>query len=360
MNRILKTAVKAGVNIVSNSWEPHSHLILVRDGAGWVLDWEMRELKTISKNLNIRTLPYYWIHGAPQSVFFASQFFLLDNKWLDYQHRVGFSFFHGLPHTGEKIFDEIYEKLCQHHQKISRIQVSHSEMKNVILSSGIESQKVHLIPIGVNLSYFPFQNKKIRIEQRKKLGIPENAFVVGSFQKDGNGWGEGMEPKLIKGPDIFLKTLAILKSSIPELFVLLTGPARGYVKAGLEKLNIPYRHTFIKHYPEIGKLFQALDVYLVTSRQEGGPKAILESMASGIPIISTRVGQAMDIVQHEKNGWLVDIEDYEYLAHWSNYVFQNRGNRLEEILKNGLSTAKDNSYISQLPLWKNFMEGFVE
>ena len=110
-------------------------------------------------------------------------------------------------------------------------------------------------------------------------------MVIGSFQKDGKGWGEGNEPKLIKGPD-----------------VLLTGPARGYVKTGLESLKIPCKHLYLQDYREIGKYYQALDAYLVTSREEGGPKGVLESMASGIPLISTRVGQAQDLVKQGING----------------------------------------------------------
>ena len=45
----------------------------------------------------------------------------------------------------------------------------------------------------------------------------------------GVGWGDGLEPKLIKGPDVLLQTVALLRQRIPELFVLLSGPARGYV-----------------------------------------------------------------------------------------------------------------------------------
>lgn len=68
-----------------------------------------------------------------------------------------------------------------------------------------------------------------------------------------------MEPKMIKGPDIFLKTIASLKSSIPELFILLTGPARGYVRNGLEKMGVPYVHHFLNDYTDIGRYFNALD-----------------------------------------------------------------------------------------------------
>ena len=48
-------------------------------------------------------------------------------------------------------------------------------------------------------------------------------LYCGSFQKDGDGWGRGNNPKLIKGPDIFIKTVQILKDKIPELLFYCQG-----------------------------------------------------------------------------------------------------------------------------------------
>ena len=42
---------------------------------------------------------------------------------------------------------------------------------------------------------------------KHNLGIPEDYLVIGSFQKDGEGWGEGLKPKLIKGQIYSLKQL---------------------------------------------------------------------------------------------------------------------------------------------------------
>ena len=361
MHPIMKSLYSAGVSVLSAGWKPYSRLILAGDNAGWVLDWEMRELRNISTQLGIRTVSRFWNHSAtPQSIFLASQFFLVGDEWLTIPHKIGFSYFHGLPGTGDKNFDAVYAGLCQNHERLSRIQVSHSQMYHSVLQTGIDPTKVHLIPIGINLSYFHFRDAQLRQEQRTRLDIPESAFVIGSFQKDGNGWGEGLEPKLIKGPDIFIQTLEILKTQIPELFVLLTGPARGYVKKGLEQMAIPYRHLLLKDYPDVGRLFPALDLYLVTSRQEGGPKAVLESMASGVPLVTTRVGQAMDIVKHNQNGWIVDIEDVEGLAHWAGFVHQKKNPELDKIIEQARLTAEANSYVSQIPLWRKFMNGYVE
>jgi glycosyltransferase involved in cell wall biosynthesis len=358
---VMKSVLKTGVRTLSANWKPYSRLILAGDNVGWSLDWDMRELRNTASRLEIRTVSRLWNHCAtPQAIFLAGQFFLTNEDWLAIPHRIGFSYFHGLPNTGDKSFDAVYAGLCRNHNHIARIQVSHSQMRDAVLQTGIDPAKVHLIPIGINLSYFHYRDMQLRHKQRNSLGIPESAFVIGSFQKDGNGWGEGLEPKLIKGPDIFVQTIEALKESIPELFVLLTGPARGYVKAGLERLKIPYRHLFLKDYPDVGQIFPALDLYLVTSRQEGGPKAVLESMASGVPLVTTRVGQAMDIVKHGQNGWMVDIEDIDGLAHWAKYVHQNQGHALDVILQNGYQTTVENSYEAQIPQWREFMKGFVE
>lgn len=360
MRSPLRGIYRAALAVASANWKAYSRLILAGDEAGWVLDWEMREVFKIAQRLGIPVIGARWQHvPKPQSVFLANQFFLLQQDWLNMPHRIGFAYFHGLPGTGDPLFDQVYENLGNHHERITRIQVSHSQMRDVTLQCGIDPSKVFLIPIGINLNYFPLRDAITKYKSRKQLGIPQSSFVVGSFQKDGVGWGEGNEPKLVKGPDILLQVIRRLKEHIPDLFVLLSGPARGYVTLGLNTMKVPYKHIYIKTYPDISKLYQALDVYLVTSRQEGGPKAVLESMASGIPIISTCVGQAMDLIEDGQNGWLVEPEDIESLVH---HIL--RFNNLDDsakmsIIMRGRRTAELNSYEAQIPLWASFMKGFV-
>lgn len=355
--RIGKNIIKAA----SLNWKPYSRLILYGDDAGWVLDWEMRELRRICEQLDIRLAIPLWKHAAqPQSIFFSNHFVLAKDDWLKLlPNRIGFAYFHGKPNTGDELFDKFYQSLSAHHEKVSRIQVSHSEMMNIALESGIETSKVFLIPIGINTDFFPFRTPEQKHATRQALGIPQSAFVVGSFQKDGVGWGDGMEPKLIKGPDVFVNTLKILKNDVPELHVLLSGPARGYVKKGLDEARIPYTYVYLNSYPDVAKLFQALDLYIVASRQEGGPKAILESMASGVPLVTTRVGQAMDLVNHGKNAFMTDVEDVEALASFAQQVYRSGSDTLMPMLKAGRATAEASSYKSQIPLWANFMKGFV-
>jgi glycosyltransferase involved in cell wall biosynthesis len=359
MSRILGPVFRAGLRAVSSTWEDYSRLIMVGDGSSWVLSWEAREVSRLARKLGVPVTNARWVTGSKkQAVFYGDQYGLLLQPFPEGGHRIAMAYFHGKPYTGERVFDECYARLRRDHQRIDRIQSSHTEMRDIILESGVDPRKVFLIPIGINLSYFSVQTPDSRSQARAQFGIPQSAVVVGSFQKDGVGWGEGSQPKLIKGPDVFLKAIEVLRDHIPEIYVLLSGPARGFVTAGLERLRVPYKHLYLRSYPEVGQLFQALDVYIVASRQEGGPKALLESMASGVPLVTTRVGQAMDIVKHEVNGWMVDVEEHEALAHWAVQAVTNTGTT-QAVLEEGLSTARQHSYDAQLPLWKEFMHGFV-
>jgi glycosyltransferase involved in cell wall biosynthesis len=348
---------------VSFSARPYKDVLFVSEGVEWVTTGEIKCLvEEILCGLGIK-----WRVAGPmpvglprQSIFYPSVYFLRHpHRYLLPKCRVAFPYYHGYPGTGEQLFDVCFSNLKKFHHKITRIQAPNSYMRGLILQSGIEPQKVFLIPIAIKGEYFSVQSYESKNQARKAFGIPQNAVVVGSFQKDGVGWGEGLEPKLVKGPDIFLKTVAILKNSISELFVLLSGPARGYVKKGLEKLSIPYKHIYIENYPEICGLYHCLDLYMVTSRQEGGPKAVLETMACNVPLVTTRVGQAMDMVRNEYNGMIVDVEQAEALADSALRILADTQLR-QTVIKNGVNTAKANTYEAHTPLWKKFFAGFVD
>jgi len=338
-------------------YQDYSKLLIKSDGSNWVLNTIANEMQLVCNRIGIPTLDSKYARFIKnQCIYFTSKYSVLSN-WKNPKNRIGFPYYHGNPKSSNS-FHKMIKNIEKNHNYISRIQVSHSEMEEVILNTGIDSNKVFRIPISIDLELFPQVDPWRKKAAREKLNIPESSLVIGSFQKDGNGWGEGYEPKLIKGPDIFLKTIAILKDQFSSIEVLLTGPARGYVKRGLEKINVPYQHYTLKNYSEIINYYYALDLYLITSREEGGPRAVLESMASGIPLVTTRVGQAMDLVGHEKNGWMVNIEDVEGLAYWAKHAIEN-SDSLDDVLSEARKTAENNCYEAQIPLWKNFMDGFV-
>ena len=190
MKTISQKFARSLVRTATVNWKEYSRLILYGDNSGWVLDWERRELQKICKKLDIRVVNSVWKNAfKPQSIFFFNHFFLETDNWLSlYPHRIGFAYFHGLPNKGFESFDHIYNQVKKHHEKIARVQVTHSEMRDSVLSTGIDPSKVFQIPIGINLDLFPFNASERKQDARKEFNIPESAFVIGSIQKDGIGW----------------------------------------------------------------------------------------------------------------------------------------------------------------------------
>jgi glycosyltransferase involved in cell wall biosynthesis len=343
------------------AWPEASRLFVVGDEFGWSIDDDAARLTAAAHRLGYDVAPSGWARFASrQAVFHPDHFGALRPRWLESSHRLGLSYFHGRPGTaGYPEFDEAFETLRRHANRVDRVQVTHPEMHELVLAAGVPPERVFRIPIGIDLAHFPLGGDSARALARSELGIPETAFVVGSFQKDGVGLGEGLEPKFVKGPDTLVATLAALDASVSDLYVLLTGLARGYVRAQLDRLRIPHRHVLVDSRAELARAYHALDVYLVTSRQEGGPKGVLESMATGVPLVTTRVGQAPELVEDGSNGLLADVDDFDALT---NAMLRIRD---EEELRARLRAAgrpTAEAYADERldERWAELLDGFVQ
>jgi glycosyltransferase involved in cell wall biosynthesis len=164
---------------------------------------------------------------------------------------------------------------------------------------------VYYIPLWVNQNiWYHIENKK---NLRKKYNFNSKDFLVGSFQRDTEG-EDLISPKLVKGPDIFIDIINNLYKKNENLKVVLAGKRRQYVISELEKKNIPYEYFEMTNFDMLNELYNILDLYLVTSRLEGGPQALVECGQTKTPIISTDVGIADKILSSDS------IFDYENLS----------------------------------------------
>lgn len=237
----------------------------------------------------------------------------LKNPWSQYNQLVS-TVFHGDFGINEPAIERNLEIFLNNAHRFERVVTSCSIMTERLLRWGIQPSKLSQIPLGVDVAACE-QGSQIDVtERRRRLGISDGEFCVGSWQKDGVGWCEGYEPKWIKGPDVLVEVLARLKARGCKVRVLLTGPARGYVKRALEAHGIPYVHRIFEDRDQLRAFMKIADLCLVTSREEGGPKAVLEAMALGVPLVSTRVGLAPDVIEHRVTGLLTSIDDIDGLA----------------------------------------------
>jgi glycosyltransferase involved in cell wall biosynthesis len=358
--RPARIVMRGYVRARTRAWRDTSRLFAVGERTSWSVDEDARHLEAAARRLGYAVAPSGWARFAgDQAVFLTSHFEALQRRWLETSHRLGTAYLHGRPGTpGYPEFDRAYETLHASPARFAAIQVTHAEMRELVVAAGVEPASVHVIRIGIDLEHFPLVDAGRRTTSREALGVPQGAFVAGSFQKDGVGWEDGLEPKLVKGPDVLVAALERVAAEVDDLHVLLTGPARGYVRRELDRIGIPHTHVLARDRAELACAYHALDVYVVASRQEGGPKGVLESMASGVPLVTTRVGQAQEIAVDGQNALVVDVDDADAIAH---AVARIRGDRAltASLVATGRATVECYAYERLDPAWDGLLRQLV-
>ncbi len=181
----------------------------------------------------------------------------------------------------------------------------------------LTDKKIISIPFWVDQNvWFDIPDKK---QLRDKYNFNEEDYLIGSFQRDTEGH-DLKSPKLIKGPDVFLDIVKRLFVENKNLKVVLTGTRRNYLIDNFEKLNIPYVYYEMTDLTKLNELYNILDLYLVTSRLEGGPQAILECAISRTPVLSTDVGIASEILNNKS---IFDIDEFELAKVDIEYAYKN-------------------------------------
>tara|TARA_Y100000816_G_scaffold64403_2_gene42673 strand:- start:2243 stop:3172 length:930 start_codon:yes stop_codon:yes gene_type:complete len=165
--------------------------------------------------------------------------------------------------------------------------------KTYIQLKEFTDKQINSIPFWIDSKkYFSIDDKEAI---RDKYSVSNEAFVIGSFQRDTEGQ-DLISPKLSKGPDKLLEFLKIFNKEKKNLLVLLSGYRRQYLMKELEKNEIDFKYIEKPSIKVLNELYNILDLYIVASRVEGGPQSIMECGLIKVPIISTDVGVASEIL----------------------------------------------------------------
>ena len=196
----------------------------------------------------------------------------------------------------------------------------------------LTNKKIVSIPFWVNQDiWYNIENKELL---KKKLNLSSRKQYVGSFQRDTEG-SDLTSPKLIKGPDQFIEVVSSMFNKNSNLEVILTGKRRQYILSELEKRNIPFQYFEMTSFNQMNELYNILDLYIVPSRVEGGPQAILECAITKTPIISTNVGVASEILSPKS---IFDMSNFSEAKPDVEFAFKKSQ---EYIIPNGFTKFRD-------------------
>jgi glycosyltransferase involved in cell wall biosynthesis len=164
--------------------------------------------------------------------------------------------------------------------------------------AGIADDKIHFLPNAFEQD----RGSLTRDAARRFLDLPDAPVI---------GWVGRLSAE--KGPDIAVEALARLQNSNARLLLLGDGREKEAVRARASELGVGDRILWRGAVPNAGALFAAFDAFLLSSRTEGTPMALLEAMAASVPIVATAVGGVPDVVDAD-SAWLVESGNSQSVA----------------------------------------------
>ena len=179
------------------------------------------------------------------------------------------------------------------------------DMAHIAAQWGVPSEKIFVMPNGVDRQAFCLRD---RLSCRRQLNLPQDKHIVLCVG----------HLKRTKGQAELLWSLRQLSANVHA--VLVGGEAtRGYRRQlddWIRRLGLRDRVTLAgrQSYDRIPLYFNAADVSVLASHREGCPNVVLESLASGTPVVATDVGAVRDLMVPGRDGEIIPPRDFRLLA----------------------------------------------
>lgn len=334
-------------------------VVLKTDGAGWILDRFSLQLQdALRGRLRVQVSPVVPFGWRRPIVHFIGGECFYDASWQSRSHRsktmIGL-WWHGSEQSPESTIHDAALRIPEVSRSLSRVHVTCAISRNIVKRLGVSDDRIVLVPMGVDLKlFYPPPSPSARADARRQLGLPVDALIIGSFQKDGSGWGDGEVAKRVKGPDVFAEVAGRLNDRHP-VFALIPGPARGFLKRQLEVRGVPYRSDGFVPFRSLRLYYYACDMYLMTGREEGGPAAVLEAPACGVPFVGHRSGMAPDVLSDGKTAFLSSVDDVDDLVAKTDRLFSSESLR-HEIANAALSAIQPYSWLRVAEQYRQLYE----
>lgn len=200
--------------------------------------------------------------------------------------------------------------------------------KHMVNDFGVPRERIRFIPRGVDLTRFKFRDPKEYFYK---------GFTVGMVSR--------ITP--LKGHSYFIKAISLLYRKIPNLKVVIVGsaPKEKYAEdldLLVRRLGLSRTIEFAGAHEDVPSIMRSLDCLVsATTTPEAFGRAIVEAQASGVPVVSTRVGGVVDIIEDGKTGLFCNAEDPHDMADKIFQLYQDR-NLWNSVVMEGRKRVEEN------------------
>jgi len=181
------------------------------------------------------------------------------------------------------------------------------EVRDDLVALGVApAEKFSVVRLGIDLEHRVDNDDAQRRETRRLMGLRQDAFVI--------GWVGRMTA--VKDTDtVVLALQKLLERNVDAYAVLVgDGPDREHLERYAHELGVIKRCLFLGYQEDVARFYDAIDVLVLPSINEGTPVSVIEALAAGRPAVATRVGGVPDVVRDGVDGFLVDPGDVDALA----------------------------------------------
>jgi glycosyltransferase involved in cell wall biosynthesis len=172
------------------------------------------------------------------------------------------------------------------------------------LECGVAPERCMLVENGVDTA--EYQRRMTIAEAKSKQGYPANRLLIGGVGR----------LSAEKGFEILIRSVdALIKRGLDVgLWIIGEGNQRSALQKLIDDLGQGERMRLLGYRQDTLDLYQAMDVFCLSSIREGLPNVMLEAMALQTPVVATRIAGVPRLVQHEANGLLVEPHDEQALV----------------------------------------------
>jgi len=203
-------------------------------------------------------------------------------------------------------------------------------IKRVLIEDGINPASIVTIRSGFVIENFA-ENSMTR-DIRLELGIPRDATVIATVA--------ALAPH--KAHYTLIKAAYHVVKKYPDVIFLIAGEGemRSQIERDIRSLDLQNSVKLLGFVDEVGAVYQAADIFAISSREEGLCSSLFDAMYFNLPIVATSAGGIPEIVMDNVNGFIVPVDDYISFANRLNYLIENvderkkMGARSTMILKN--------------------------
>jgi glycosyltransferase involved in cell wall biosynthesis len=188
------------------------------------------------------------------------------------------------------------------------------DLRQRCLASGVPASRCVLVENGIDTAEFARQDSVANA--KKRLGVPSERSLIGAAGR--------LSPE--KGFDILLRAAAQLrqKGADLELWIVGEGDDRPRLQALIAELGAASWARLLGYRADLRAIYQALDVFALSSFREGLPNVLLEAMALEVLVVATEIAGIPRLIRDGENGLLVPPGAVDGLAQALARVLANR------------------------------------